>query len=127
VTFLPSPATRITGAASYSIYESDVARYLSQNRTYLSLSLAHDFTAKLSFYLSGAYGLYLYEADYALDAGLGDGDEESFLVSLRLAYRVNRINWIEAGWQYVKLDSDVMNRVSYDRNRIDIGWKIQLF
>ena len=126
-TFLPTPATRITGAASYTIYESDVDRYLSQNRTYLSLSAAHDFSAKLSFYISGAYTLNAYEQDYALDEDLGDADENSFLLSARLAYRVNRINWIEAGWQYVQLDSDVTNRESYQRNRIDIGWKIQLF
>ena len=127
MTFLPSPKTRITGAASYSIYESDVERYMSQDRTYLSLSLAHDFTAKWSFYVSGAYTLSGYKADYALDAGLEDADEESFLVSARVTYRVNRINWLEAGWQYVELDSDVANRVSYDRNRFDVGWKIQLF
>lgn len=127
VTFLPTPATRITGAASYTIYESDVDRYLSQNRTYLSLSAAHDFSAKLSFYISGAYTLNAYEQDYALDEDLQDADEKSFLLSARLAYRVNRINWIEAGWQYVQLDSDVTNRESYQRNRIDVGWKIQLF
>jgi hypothetical protein len=40
---------------------------------------------------------------------------------------LNRINWLEAGWQYVMLDSDMPNRESYQRNRIDIGWKIQLF
>lgn len=127
LTFLPSPATRITGSAAYSIYESDVARYLSQDRTYLSLSLAHDFTAKLSFYLSGAYTLNGYEADYALDGNLGDGEENAYLISLRLAYRVNRINWLEAGYQFVKLDSDIPGRESYERNRFDIGWKIQLF
>ena len=127
LTFLPSPATRITGAASYSIYESDVARYMSQNRTYFSLSLAHDVTAKLSLYASGAYSLSSYEADYALDGGLPDGEEKSFLFSARAAYRVNRINWIEASWQFVKLDSDILGRVSYDRNRFDVGWKIQLF
>lgn len=127
VTFLPTPATRITGAASYTIYESDVDRYLSQNRTYLSLSAAHDFSAKLSFYISGAYTLNAYEQDYALDEDLQDADEKSFLLSARLAYRVNRINWLEAGWQYVQLDSDVTNRESYQRNRFDIGWKIQLF
>jgi hypothetical protein len=126
MTFLPSPSTRITGSAAYSIYESDVARYLSQNRTYFSLSVAHDFTAKLSFYLSGAYAVNAYEADYALDA-LPDADETSYLISMRLAYRVNRINWLEAGYQFVALDSDVMGRESYERNRFDIGWKIQLF
>ena len=127
MTFLPTPATRITGAASYSIYESDVASYLSQNRTYLSLSFAHDFTTKLNFYLSGAYSLNQYEADYALETGAVDADENSFLVSARLAYRVNRINWLEVGYQFIKLDSDLVNRESYDRNRFDIGWKIQLF
>lgn len=127
LTFLPTPATRITGAASYSIYESDVDAYMSQNRTYLSLSVAHDFTAKLSFYVSGAYSLSAYEADYSLDNAMGDADENAYMVSARLAYQVNRINWIEAGWQYVQLDSDVLNRESYVRNRVDVGWKIQLF
>ena len=127
MTFLPTPATRITTAASYSIYESDVAAYLSQNRTYLSLSFAHDFTTKLNFYLSGAYSLNQYEADYALETGAVDADENSFLVSARLAYRINRINWLEVGYQFIKLDSDLVNRESYDRNRFDIGWKIQLF
>ena len=127
MTFLPTPATRITTAASYSIYESDIATYLSQNRTYLSLSFAHDFTTKLNFYLSGAYSLNQYEADYALETGAVDADENSFLLSARLAYRINRINWLEVGYQFIKLDSDLVNRESYDRNRFDIGWKIQLF
>lgn len=127
MTFLPTPATRITGSAAYSIYESDVERYLSQDRTYLSLSLAHDFTTKLNFYISGAYSLNAYDSEYALDSTLPDADENAYLLSLRLSYRLNRINWIEAGWQYVKLDSEIPGRESYDRNRIDIGWKIQLF
>jgi hypothetical protein len=133
MTFLPTPATRLTGSASYSIYESDVSQYLSQDRAYLSLSLAHDFTTKLSFYISGAYALSAYEADYALDDSdpatppLADANENSYLVSARVAYRINRINWLEAGYQFVMLDSEVLNRESYDRNRFDIGWKIQLF
>ena len=126
-TFLPSPATRVTAVASYSIYESDVERYLSQNRAYFSLSVAHDITAKLNAYASSAISLSAYEADYALDDDLYDEDENSFLVSLRLAYRLNRNNWLEVGYQFVKLDSDIRNRESYERNRVDIGWKIQLF
>jgi hypothetical protein len=127
MTFLPTPATRITGAASYSISESDVENYLSSDRAYLSLSLAHDFTAKWSFYLSSAYSMDAYEADYSLDNTIGDADENAVLVSTRLTYRINRINWLEAGWQYVVFDSDVVNRESYSRNRVDLGWKIQLF
>jgi hypothetical protein len=56
-----------------------VERYLSQDRTYLSLSLAHDFTTKLSFYVSGAYSVSSYEADYALDSTLPDADENAYL------------------------------------------------
>lgn len=127
LTFMPSPATRITGSASYSIFESDVTSYLSQDRFYASLSLAHDFTAKLSFYLSGAYSLNSYDEKYSMYDGLEDGDENTYLISMRMSYRVNRINWLEAGYQFVMLDSDVTNRESYDRNRVDLGWKIQLF
>ena len=133
MTFLPTPATRITGAASYAIDESDAGSYMSQDRSYLSLSLAHDFTAKLRFYLSSALTHNAYQADYALDdadpltPALTDATEDSYLVSMSLAYRINRINWIELGYQFVKLESDLQNRESYDRNRIDIGWKIQLF
>ena len=127
LTFMPSPATRITGSASYSIFESDVTSYLSQDRFYASLSMAHDFTAKLSFYLSGAYSLNSYDEKYSMYDGLEDGDENTFLISMRMSYRVNRINWLEAGYQFVMLDSDVTNRESYDRNRVDLGWKIQLF
>jgi hypothetical protein len=127
LTFLPTPATRLTGAASYSIAESDVENYLSSDRTYLSLSLAHDFTAKWAFYASGAYSMDAYEADYSLDNTVGDANEDAVLFSARLTYRINRINWLEAGWQYVVFDSEVMNRESYTRNRIDLGWKIQLF
>ncbi len=133
LTFLPSPRTRLTGAASYSIDESDAGAYLSQNRTYLSLSLAHDITAKWSFYASTAFTLNEYDADYALDdtdpatPALDDGTEKTYLVSLRLAYRINRINWLELGYQFTKLDTDLQNRESYDRNRVDLGWKIQLF
>ncbi|MDD4342138.1 MAG: outer membrane beta-barrel protein [Kiritimatiellae bacterium] len=127
LTFMPSPATRLTGSASYSLYESDVSNYLSQERLYAALSLAHDFTAKLSFYLSGAYTLNAYEAKYSLIDGVEDEDENTFLVSMRMSYRVNRINWLEAGYQFVMLDSDVLNRESYERNRVDVGWKIQLF
>ncbi|NLB66602.1 MAG: outer membrane beta-barrel protein [Lentisphaerae bacterium] len=127
VTYLPTPATRITGSASYSLYESDISGYLSQERFYGALSLAHDFTAKLNFYISGAYALNNYEQDYSFDQSRRSGDEDTFLISTRLSYRLNRINWFEVGYQFVMLDSDLAGRESYKRNRVDVGWKIQLF
>ena len=127
LTFLPTPSTRFTLSGAYSIYESDVDLYMSQDRTHVSISAAHDFTAKLSAYASAAYTLNSYDADYAMAEGLEDGDEKAYLFSARVSYRLNRINWLEAGWQFIKLDSELPNRESYERNRFDIGWKIQLF
>jgi len=126
LTFLPSPATRVSASASYSIDESDAENYMSQDRSYLSLSLAHDFTAKLSLYASGAYTQNEYDEEYSVMPAPG-GTEKTYLASLRLSYRLNRINWLEVGYQYAKMDTELENRESYDRNRFDIGWKIQLF
>lgn len=128
LTWMPSPATRLTLALSYSIYESDITNYMSQNRTYGSLSLAHDFSSRLHFYCSAAYAHGEYEADYANKAvaSLEDGDEDSVSCSARLAYQVAPNNWLELNYQYIKLDSDVTGRQSYDNNRVDVAWKIQI-
>lgn len=131
ITFMPTPATRMTLSGGYAISESDVAAYLSQDRFNAGLSLAHDFTAKLSFFASGSLAMGQYDADYVLVddklAGYGDADENTYLFSARLSYRLNRINWVELGYQFTCLDSEVLGRESYQRNRADIGWKIQLF
>ena len=128
LTWMPTPATRLTLAASYSIYESDITNYLSQNRMYTSLSLAHDFTSKFHFYCSAAYTHGEYEADYANKTleDLKDGDEDSVMFGTRLAYQVAPQNWLELNYQFIKLDSDIAGRQSYDNNRVDVAWKIQI-
>lgn len=129
LTYLPSPATRLTMNLGYAISESDVSYYLSENRFDASLHFAHDLTAKIILYLSAGYSYGEYDADYEFQqlagAPLGDEDESSFYGSARVTYQLNRNNWLEMGWQYVKLDSDV--QTEYDRNRVNLGWRIQLF
>jgi hypothetical protein len=128
LTWMPSPATRLTLSASYSIYESDITNYMSQNRTYASLSLAHDFTSRLHFYCSGAFTHGEYEKDYSNKslAGLEDGDEDSVSFASRLSYQVAPKHWLELNYQFIKLDSDVTGRQSYDNNRVDVAWKYQI-
>ena len=133
LTFLPSPATRITAGAGYSMFEADVYPFANQDRTLGFVSIAYDVTARISAYLTGSYSQGDYSADQSVDPTLvTDGDEDTLLVSARLTYQINRINWVEAGWQYTDFSSNIKNaagdkyRVSYDRNRISIGWKIQL-
>jgi hypothetical protein len=132
LTFLPSPATRITAGAGYSLFETDVYPFANQERTQMFASLAHDLTARVAFYLSGAYSIGDYKGTQSVEPeGVKDGSEDAFEVSTRLTYQLNRSNWLEAGWQYQNLDSDLRRidnsklRESFDRNRVDLGWKVQ--
>lgn len=132
LTFVPSPATRLSLGGGYSLFETDVFPFANQTRARVYASLAHDFTAKISFYLSGSYSDGEYDADDSIEPGaVTDGNEQTLLVSARATYQLNRSNWLEAGWQYQDFESDLENsagdtlRESYDRNRLSLGWKIQ--
>ena len=129
LTFMFTEQFRSTLSASYSIYESDIDNYMSQDRLYTSLSIAWDITHQLSAYASAAYTRSAYDADYAkkdMETALEDGTENSFGASARLSYKLGRRNWLELNYQFLKLDSDIIGRQSYDDNRIDLAWRIQL-
>jgi hypothetical protein len=132
-TYLPSPATRITLGASYTLLETDVEPYANQERLRAYLSLAYDLTARLSWYLSGSFAHGEYSSD-DLPKGtidgvpikdlFADGGDDTIQVSTRVTFQLNRYNWLEAGYQFTDLDSDV--RSNFNRNRINVGWKISL-
>ena len=155
MTFVPSPATRLSGGASYAMTDTDVFPYSGQNRASLFASLAYDITARIAWYLSGSYGHGEYDGqDLPQNAAVGDlpakqqeqliaegaaptdplskeyvdsiedGTEKIGMVSSRITYKLNRNNWLEAGWQYTTVDSDM--RENFDRNRVHLGWKISL-
>jgi hypothetical protein len=137
LTFLPSPRTRLTAGVGYSMFEADVTSYANQDRLVSYLSLAHDLTARIALYLAGSYQLSEYNADQSVDpaAVLGpdengdaitvqDGDEEVAQISARASYKLNRGNWLELGWQYLDLTSDL--REDFERNRIELGWRTEL-
>ena len=110
-TFLPSPSTRISGGVGYSMFESEVFPFANQDRTQVFGSLAHDFTARVSFYLTGSYTIGSYDAEQTVEdpdnptITAKGGDENVGQVSTRVTYQFNRSNWLEAGWQYVDFDS----------------------
>jgi hypothetical protein len=124
VTLMPSPATRITAGAGYSLYESDVFPFASQDRTVMFLSLAHDLTARVSCYLSGSYQMSDYDQSEAIQPVASDGEEDISQLGARVSYKVNRNNWLEAGWQYLDLGSDV--REEFTRNRLELGWRTSI-
>jgi len=125
LTILPSPATRLSVGGGYAMYETDVFPYTNQDQFKAYLSLAHDLTARLALYLSTTYIMSAYDAEESLsDEVAGDGDEDIFQLSAKVAYRLNRSNTLEANWQFIDLGSDV--REEYTRNRVGLGWKVEL-
>jgi hypothetical protein len=133
LTFLPSPATRLTAGVGYAMYETDAYPFANQDRFSVFLSLAHELTARLSWFVSIAFLNSELDGDEAIVTDLNgdgvpdvpeDGSEDAVQLSTRLNYRLNRSNSLEAGWQLVDLDSDI--RENYTRNRISLGWKTEL-
>lgn len=122
-----SGLTRLILSAGWALAESDVTAYLVQQRIRAALTLAHKLTERLELTLTGSYTLSQYDADDAMAEGLGDNDENAYAATARLSYLVGTRNWIELGYQFTALDSDIKSRESYDRNRVDLGWRIQLF
>ena len=136
-TFLPSPSTRISGGVGYSMFESEVFPFANQDRTQVFGSLAHDFTARVSFYLTGSYSIDSYDAQQTVEdpdnptITAKGGDENVGQVSTRVTYQLNRSNWLEMGWQYVDFDSKLKYnngnklRENFVENRVNVGWKTQ--
>lgn len=128
VTFLPSPATRLTTGAAYGLYEADVYPFVNQQRASVFVSLAHDMSEKLSWYVSGTHIRGEYEAAETTDTveedAIRDGTDRSYMLSARVQYEIVKNNALELGWQFSKLDSDV--REDFTRNRYSIGWKLRL-
>jgi hypothetical protein len=125
LTFLPTPATRLTAGLAYSQYEADVNPYASRERTRVFASLAQDFTAKITGYLTAAYTLSEYDGEEAVsDTPVADGDEDLSQISARTTYELNRNNLLEASWQFVDLASDV--RSDFARNRLSLGWVLKI-
>ena len=130
LTFLPSPATRISGGLGYSMTESDVMPYSSQNKAKLYASIANDLTRRITWYLTGSYSRGNYKADTVTDqtknTNITDGHENIYQASARATYQLNKSNWLGLSWQLVALKvSDLQNREEYTQNRISADWKTQ--
>lgn len=128
-TYLPSPQTRLTAGASYSLFESDIAAFASQERTTAFISAAYDVTARVSLYGAASYQMGTYDADQRIEENTDvynneDGDENVVQFSARLSYKLNRDNWLEANFHYLDVDSDL--RDDYDRTRMSLGWRTQI-
>lgn len=133
LTYLPSPKTRLSGGFGYSMFESDIFPYASQDRTLAFLTLAHDLTARLQLFVAASYQNSVYNSNESIEGAaatgerpqaLSDGDEDVWQLSARSSYKVNRNNYLEAQISLLTFESEL--REDFDRTRVELGWRTQL-
>ena len=125
--YTPSEATSFNGSLSYSVSPSANSYFNSQDRLRIGVGVRHDLTSKISLSSSLSYIMGWYGFDYYTGYGTASGDVEDTWMqfSLRGSYQVNRNNFVELGYEFSDRSADTL-LPEYDRNRIDLGWRLRL-
>ena len=125
----PTERTSFTGNLGYSLKQSQNSYYNAQDSFNLGLGVRHDLTGKISLSSSLSYTYSLYDGDYESEYGnnsnIGDAKENYFTFSLRGSYQLNRNNFLDAGYQFSTRSSDSDILTEFDRNLVDIGWRLR--
>jgi hypothetical protein len=125
--FNPTARTSLTGSLGYSVQKSENSYYNAQDQFSTAFGVRHDLTAKISVASGISYIYSSYDSDYsqsAESADVPDAEDNYFKFNIRASYQINRANFIDAGYEYTDRDSDDFS--NYDRNRIDMGWRLRL-
>jgi hypothetical protein len=123
LTYIINPRVRLTGGASYSLWEADISPYASQERLTGYFALGYDITSRLLLNVTGGltHGKYLAEQVY-MDVPTAMGGNDNLLqAGIRLAYQLNRHNWLDVSYSHNKGSSDL--RDDFDVNAYSIGWR----
>jgi len=122
----PTARTSLSGSLGYSVYRSQNSFYNAQDRFSMSFGLRHDLTGKISVSTSVDYIHSEYDSAYARDDRPDDASDDFFKFNLRGSYQINRNNFVDAGYHFSTRVSDSALLSEFDRNRIDIGWRLRL-
>jgi hypothetical protein len=100
---------------------SGTAFVTDQESTSFYAGLTHRLTSRITGNLLGQYQHSTTEGFFLPDDEITSlGDDNFFIIGLNLAYRINPFWTAEAGYDFNRLDSDMMGR-SYTRNRVYVG------
>lgn len=128
LSYAASEETRFTLSAVYSLYQSGIQTFAGQDRLSLALSLTQELTAKITGHAGVTYMDSQYDAVNSVntvdESSVTDGSEDALAAFVRLAYRLNRSNWLEAGYKFTDFSSDFQE--NYTRNLFDVAWKTRL-
>lgn len=120
-----SERTRLNSSFSHSLRYTTRTAYNAEKRSDLLVSLTHDLTAKINLAVSVSYILSDFDVDFRRPGGDNNSVEDrSTILNIRSEYRINRNHFVEAGYQGRFRDAEIS--ADYERNRIYLGWKLQL-
>jgi hypothetical protein len=130
LTYVVAQDTRVNGGLGFGLSQTPLSEFASSERVSVYGGITHDLNARLTLNLSAQAFNSEFSVDEATDAfdpAVDQaGTEDVLRLSARVSYKLNQTNWLEAGWQYAELDSDVRSDGNYERNRVQLGWKIHL-
>lgn len=127
LTYKPSERTSIDGSTGYKLNQSENSIYNAQDEFNVRLGVRHDLTAKINIASTLAAIHSMYKSDYQIKGLAGDADDTWMRFNIRGSYQINRNNFIELGYGYSKRWISASSLLSeYDRNQIDIGWRLRL-
>lgn len=124
----PSARTSLTGSLGYSLYQSQNSVYNAQDQFKFGLGARHDLSSKVSLSAALSYTLSLYDADYSKDTTvvIPDAKDNYVTFSIRGSYQINRNNFVDAGYTYSDRWVDIGSAADWNRNMVDIGWRLRL-
>jgi hypothetical protein len=117
-----SERTRLNSNFTHSLRYTTLTAYNAEERSDILLSLKHDLTAKVNLAVSISYILSDYE--FKRVGGNESAEDRSTILNFRSEYRINRNHFVEVGYQ--GRFRDAKTSVDYERNRVYLGWKLQL-
>lgn len=124
----PTDKTSFNTSAGYSIYRSQNSFYNSQDRLNVGVGVSHDLTSKISIASSLSYFMGWYDSTVAINGAATGLDVQDSTVqwSVRGSYQINRNNFVELGYQFTDRSIDAGLVTDYQRNRVDLGWRLRL-
>lgn len=116
--------TSFNGMLGYSLGQSQNSIYNASDEFSIGIGSTHDITGKISLAGTLRYVYANYDSAYS-SFGIGDAEEDFVRLSLRGSYQINRSHFIDLGYEFSARDSDSVFLQEYDRNRVDLGWRVR--
>lgn len=126
--YSPSPRTRFSGDLSMRHQPSSRDQYNGQDAVELRFGVQHDLTAKLMAKATVRFANVVFDSQDRRDTTdpkqeKTEQTQKQMDVDFRLTYKLNRINFLEAGVMHREMNGDDFD---WKENRVDVGWRVEL-